>query len=313
MAIVRGSAFLDGIIEFDIAFTGERGFMGACWRLQDPENYEEFYLRPHQSGNPDANQYQPVFHGIDAWQLYTGEGYCAPTQYVFNAWMHVKVVVSGSRAEVYIRDMEEPAVVVGALQRNPRTGAVGLTAGNFAPAAFSRFSFTPVSSPTLKGTPAAARKARDGTVMHWLVSGLFPESTLTAHLPKGAERRFSWSSLRSEETGIANLARIQGTGRDSNTVFARVVLRSDHSQTVRMEFGFSDAVRIYLNGTALYGGNDMYRSRDYRFLGTIGWFDEVYLPLKKGDNEVWMAVSENFGGWGVQARIGPAGGLLIRE
>jgi hypothetical protein len=69
LAAVKDSQFVDGVIEFDIAFTGERGFMGAVWRMQDFENYEEFYIRPHQSGNPDANQYQPVFNGVTAWQL----------------------------------------------------------------------------------------------------------------------------------------------------------------------------------------------------------------------------------------------------
>ena len=76
-AIVKDSQFTDGVIEFDIALTGELGFMGAIWRVQDAGNFEEFYLRPHHSGNPDANQYQPVFNGLAAWQLYYGEGYGA--------------------------------------------------------------------------------------------------------------------------------------------------------------------------------------------------------------------------------------------
>src|SRR5215217_7883636 len=41
VAAVRDSKFTNGVIEFDIAFTGERGFMGAVWRMQDFENYEE--------------------------------------------------------------------------------------------------------------------------------------------------------------------------------------------------------------------------------------------------------------------------------
>ena len=44
-------------------------------------------------------------------------------------------------------------------------------------------------------------------------------------------------------------------------------------------------------------------SRDYRFLGTIGYFDAVYLQLKKGRNDLWIAVSENFGGWGIKAKL----------
>jgi hypothetical protein len=50
-------------------------------------------------------------------------------------------------------------------------------------------------------------------------------------------------------------------------------------------------------------GDDTYRSRDYRFLGSIGWYDTLFLPLISGDNDLVVAVSEDFGGWGVQARL----------
>ena len=82
-----------------------------------------------------------------------------------------------------------------------------------------------------------------------------------------------------------------------------MTIRSDGAQTKRLDFGFSDRALVFLNGRALYRGDDGYRSRDYRFLGSIGYFDAVYLPLEEGDNELVVAVSEDFGGWGVQARL----------
>ena len=60
---------------------------------------------------------------------------------------------------------------------------------------------------------------------------------------------------------------------------------------------------VFLNGERLFRGSDGYRSRDYRFLGSIGWYDTVYLPLDEGENELLVAVSEDFGGWGIQARL----------
>jgi len=60
---------------------------------------------------------------------------------------------------------------------------------------------------------------------------------------------------------------------------------------------------VYLNGTLIYSGENMYQSRDYRYLGTIGLFDNIVLPLQPGDNELWFAVTESFGGWGIKARI----------
>jgi hypothetical protein len=70
-----------------------------------------------------------------------------------------------------------------------------------------------------------------------------------------------------------------------------------------LSFGFSDYVTVFLNGKALYHGGDNFMSRDYRFLGTIGFFDMLFLPLKKGSNELWFVVSEDFGGWGVKAKF----------
>ena len=89
-----------------------------------------------------------------------------------------------------------------------------------------------------------------------------------------------------------------------NTVLARTTIQAERAQTQQLDFGFSDRARVFLNGVPLYRGDDTYRSRDYRFLGSIGWHDTVYLPLEAGDNELSVAVSEDFGGWGVQARLG---------
>ena len=54
-----------------------------------------------------------------------------------------------------------------------------------------------------------------------------------------------------------------------------------------------------MNGRLVYGGSNQYLTRDYRYLGTIGLFDDLYVSLSPGPNEVWFAVSESFGGWGI--------------
>ena len=231
LAAVRDTKFTDGVIEFDIAFTGERGFMGVFWRMQDFENYEEFYLRPHQSGNPDANQYQPVFNGVAAWQLYYGESYAAPTRYDNNQWTHVRVVVAGRRAEIYIRDMETPALFVCELKRETKEGRVGLSASNFAPAYFSNFSVTPTSAaPPLKGAPkeAAAAAATPGAVKSWMVSGAFDGKSLEGkyELAPADTQKLNWHKLAAEPNGTANLARVQGVAEGRDTAFARLVIQS---------------------------------------------------------------------------------------
>ena len=315
VAAVRDSKFTNGVIEFDIALPRERGFMGAVWRAQDFENYEEFYMRPHQSGNPDANQYTPVFNGVPGWQLYYGEGFGAPVGYDFGQWTHVKIVVNGSRAEVYVKDMETPALVVGELKRETKEGRVGLSAGNFAPGYFSNFTFTALDNPPLKGKAAEAPATPPGTVKSWMVSDAFDRKTLEGkyQLAPADTEKLKWRKLGVEQNGTANLARLQGVAEGRDTVFARLVVRSEREQVKRVRFGFSDEVRVYFNDRLLYGGGDVYQSRDYRFLGTMGLYDELYLPLRRGENELWLAVTENFGGWGVTARFENMDGIKLDE
>ena len=56
-----------------------------------------------------------------------------------------------------------------------------------------------------------------------------------------------------------------------------------------------------------------YRSRDFRYLGTIGLFDEISAPLRPGTNELTFAVSESFGGWGILAQILDTEGVTIQR
>jgi hypothetical protein len=98
-----------------------------------------------------------------------------------------------------------------------------------------------------------------------------------------------------------------------NTRFARLMVESDQRQSKLMSFGYSDAAKVFVNGILRYSGDNTYMSRDYRYLGTIGLFDAVVLPLEAGENEVMIAVTEAFGGWGVMAEFADLGGIEIKR
>jgi hypothetical protein len=106
---------------------------------------------------------------------------------------------------------------------------------------------------------------------------------------------------------------VNALSREKNTAVARVTVFSERTQSKTLAFGYSDRIRVYLNDRLLYTGNNGYRSRDYRYLGTIGYFDSLTLPLQEGRNELWLAVSESFGGWGVQAALSDTEGLMIKS
>ncbi len=307
-AIAEGVQLEHGVFEFDVAFPRERDFPGGLWRVQDHRNYESFFVRPHQSGNPDATQYTPVFNGVGAWQLYHGEPFQVPLVLRFDEWVRMRFVFVGERAEISVGEAEAP-IVVG-LKRDVAGGSVGLLGGGFAGAHFSRFSYQAIEPDPAALSPVAREPTAPGVIGAWDVSDAFAEGEL-AGLDRLDLSGRSWTRLESEPTGLTNLARVNGLDEGRDTTFARAIVVSSEAQAKRLDFGFSDRVTVYLNGRLLFSADDSYRSRDYRFLGSIGWFDALQLPLDKGRNELVLAVSEELGGWGVQARFPDPAGLTL--
>jgi glyoxylase-like metal-dependent hydrolase (beta-lactamase superfamily II) len=304
-AILSNLDIKNAMVEFEIAITPQRGFAGLVFRLQNEANFEHFYIRPHQSGNPDANQYTPVINGASAWQLYHGAGYSKPLEYRYNEWMHVKVIYAGSRADVYI-DSDEPTFRVHKLKRDTMAGAIGVNSANFSTVHFANFRYTELARAyELPPGEVPSSETPEGTIMSWQVSDAIDGQSLEGVAWLGAaqlEGR-SWTELEAEPSGITNLAQVQGAEAGKDTAFARIVIDAESPMVRQLTFGYSDAAAVYLNGTLIYEGDNTYMSRDYRYLGTIGLFDSVVLPLTAGENEVWIAVREAFGGWGIQGRL----------
>lgn len=309
-AWLKGSRFENGSIEFDIAFSNGLAFPGIAFRAVSRADYELLYMRARQSGGPHATQYTPVLHGLYGWQIYTGPAYEAAPQWTFDRWMHVKLVVSGTRAEVYV-DSDTAAQVIPRLRGAQAAGEIGFVVVPGS-ARFANVVVRAENAPRLTGTPPTVHDSAPATMVRsWRVSAPFAESSLTGVTQLAAVPGGGWSMLDVEERGIANLARLAPFDSSHNTVVAAVTLNADRAATVRMRFGFSDRVRVFLNGTLLYTGNDGFGTRDADFLGTVGLFDELALPLRRGRNELWFAVSETFGGWAVTADLPDRRGIRV--
>jgi len=311
-ALLPDAQFLNGIIEFDIAFSQERGFKGLRFRAQDDTNYEEFYFRSHQSGNPDAMQYTPVFNGVAAWQLYYGENHSTAYSYKDNEWMHIKLAVQGQQMEVFIDNMEVPVLYVYDLKMKAESGHLGLY--SMGGVRFANFKYQPTDSYTFISKARGFPRLAAGTISNWEVSNAFAEEAIAQQpqLKQDFIDQLKWQKLESEFTGVTNLARVAQLAEGKNTVIAKVKITSDKKQLKKLEFGYSDVARVYCNHTILYEGQRVFRSRDYRYLGTIGYFDSIYLPLEKGENEIYMIVTENFGGWGIMARMEDSEGVALK-
>ncbi len=304
-ARLTDAAFVTGVIEFDVAFGTTQSFPGLAFRGQDDANYERLYFRPHESGQLDAIQYTPVFHGSNAWQIYYGDGYMASRSFRFDSWMHVRLEVADQSARLLIDG--EPALAIPDLKRERRPGYLALIGG--AGTYFADFGYEP-------GTPPAVRPPRQpqlppGLVRQWGVSPALSEADAFA---TAADERaaVNWTPLQVETNGIANLARVANFTADRPMSLTRVTVESEGERTVRMRFGFSDKVAVFLNGTLLYVGEDSYQSRDFRFLGTVGLYDSLFLHLRSGANVVLLVVNESFGGGAAIAVFDDASGLRIK-
>ncbi|WP_319480403.1 hypothetical protein [uncultured Draconibacterium sp.] len=309
VAIASNILLKNGIIEFKMCIQPGRGFAGVRFRGDGMGNTEEFYIRKHQSGNPDAMQYTPVYNDNAGWQLYYGDGYGAVKEHVFDEWFQVKLIVSGIRGEVYIADMEKPVLVIHELKRGEREGKIAF----YGPARFADIKITPMASPQLKGEFKEIAEAGDEVIKNYKVSEIFDDEKLINEnlLPANFTNKLQFRKWDTEADGLLNISKTAALAEKKNAVLLKITIDSETDLVKLMNFGFSDVAKIFVNGKAVWLGADIYRSRDYRFLGTIGYFDSVYLDLKSGKNEILVLVAENFGGWGFKARFENLNGIKI--
>jgi hypothetical protein len=131
LAYPKSLNFKDGIIEFDLAFAGKgNGYIGLAFRIKDAHHYETVYFRPLSSGTINAIQYMPEKKTEFNWWDYEANKYQASAILPRNGWFHVKVVVMGSKMEVYVNNALKPAMVYTALDASLKSGSVGYWHGN---------------------------------------------------------------------------------------------------------------------------------------------------------------------------------------
>lgn len=316
--------FVNGTIEFDIAVSGYRSFVGTQFRHNESGTQSEFfYLRPHQSGRFDALQYTPIENGNSAWQLFPE--YNAETIIPADEWIRVRLEVAGSELTAYVGDGAEPALAAR-LATDRTSGAISLISGvpggssgitappDILTTAYSNFRVTSSNDPV---AAVEYPSLDDRFFSTWMVSPAVagPEeapTTLSADLVPID----GWVSAAPDHTGRLNLSRYRAFPENANRamVLARSAFTSERAQVKRLGIGFSDVGSVFLNGHLVYNANNAYLTRSERYLGVMTVDnDMISLSLKEGRNEVVVAVIENFGGWGLVAKWEDLDGLKMED
>ncbi|NNE49284.1 MAG: hypothetical protein HKN38_03670 [Altererythrobacter sp.] len=313
-AMLNGVDFSEGVIEFDLALDDKRGFGGLLWHANGIDS-EYFYLRQHKSGLPDAGQYTPIRHGLTSWQIYSDRNGIAPFAFTHEGWNRFKMVVEGDRADIYLNGSQQPVLHIPDLAADQGSGAIGFrAAGPNGEIRIANLIVRPLAEgEQIVGQSAADRQAPEGTIMRWSVSERFAETDVAGQLelPDELGSLQQLGTVEAEPFGIADISRLAGPDEALDTVLVSGKITAEKAKQVRLQFGYSDRVRLFLNGELIFDGSAGFRSRDFFFLGTIGFEDAVVLNLREGENTLTAAVSETFGGWGFAGAIADRTGLKI--
>ena len=319
-AILKDFEMRDAVIDVDVATPAARGFFGFDIRIDpDGKNYEEIYLRQHQSGYPDAMQYTPVLNTGRNWQIFNGPGFTGAVDIPKAVWFHLRLEVAGAQAKLFVKDMEKPALVMDDLKSGVQKGQVALytlTGETY----FSNFEIRPTPDAFwTRHLPAMP----PNVLIKWSISPSYDglARNLERPLSSAESAAIQWQDVEAEPPGFIVLYRYREAPHPRVTfqsdfatrlqpqpglkvLYARTTIDSDHDQLKKLEIGYSDDVTVFLNGKILWRGRSAQAFRDPRFLGIVNpENDAVYLPLKKGPNELVLALSELGGGWGFLCRL----------
>lgn len=143
-AVLDDCILKDGVIELDIAALPF--FTGIVFRAQSDNKYEAIYFRPQNSHHDDpvkrSHTVQYISHPDNTWQ-YLREKF--PGKYETYAdlkedeWFHVRVVVEGIKASVFVNGSDQPCLTIDSLLHGISQGGVGVWCGNTSGGTYTGF------------------------------------------------------------------------------------------------------------------------------------------------------------------------------
>jgi len=218
-----------------------------------------------------------------------------------------------------VKDMEKPALVMNDLKSGVQKGQVGLyvlTGATY----FSNFQIRSTPDvPWERHLPSMP----SGTLTKWSLSPSYDalQRNLEQPLSTSEMENIHWQEVEAEPPGLVVIYRYREAPHlrvsfandfskrlepqpGIKLVYARTSIDSDREQVKKLYLGYSDDVSVFLNGRILFRGRSAQNFRDPGFLGIVNpENDTVYLPLKKGSNELVLALSELGDGWGFICRV----------
>jgi hypothetical protein len=314
LATLKGVTFGNGTIEFDVNTVG-RGAPGLIFRQQDENNFELLYFRPDPNcpAFGACVQYTPQTHGVLLWDLFPQYQMRAPLRE--NGWNHVKMVISGRRMNVYVNDAVSPTLQVGRLEGDAMKGGLQLEG----PGTFANLVITPDAVEGLNPEPVSDPTEADGRVLrNWRLSAssaLAEDKEPMYNEMPGASQE--WKAIGAERSGLINLSRVYGKPLpepNRSVAWLKTTITSDRKQTKKVDIGWTRELWVWVNGKLAFAGKNLWEVEELRKFPDARCSLEngsFTLPLEAGDNEVAVAIANNFFGWGLMLRLGDTEGVHL--
>jgi nitroreductase len=163
IAYMKDFEFIDGVIELDIAAIPF--YTGLVFRVRSGHVYEGIYFRPQNSRHKDparrGHTVQYISNPMFTWYFLretAPEKYEAAVDIPPDEWFHVKVVVEGEKAEVFVNDAPSPCLVVEDLKHGISQGSVGVWCGNTSAGTFANLKVKPGASMAKGDTQTISKK-----------------------------------------------------------------------------------------------------------------------------------------------------------
>ncbi len=298
---VKNHKFINGTIEVDVYANSIRSFAGITFRKQN-DNMEEVYMRLHKSNQADAVQYTPIFNNESNWQLFRERQ--AKVSFKKTGWNTLRIEVNNKSAEVFVNN--EKVMSILHLRTDHNIGEFGLFAlfNN----RFSNFRFTTKNG--IDNTKTGDNNPIDPNIItQWEITKARPYKEEELHFDDFLKEKYT--TVMTEESGLLPISKYiikSSSGNFEQNIedytIAFTTVYAKNSGTKLFSFDYSDRIIVYLNGKAIFKGNNAFRAKGIQYMGHIDInTNKLYLPLEKGANKIHCVVIDKANGWGLIAKL----------
>ena len=169
-----------------------------------------------------------------------------------------------------------------------------------------------------RSRPNDPLSADRGVVRHWRLSRF-------SALPNGKEATYDdmpgtspeWKTLSTERNGLVNISREYGRPLpqpNRAVAWLKTTMTSDRKQTKRVDIGWTRELWVFVNGKLVYADKNLFEVEGARKFPDARCSLEnggAMLPLEPGENEIAVALANDFFGWGMVLRVTDPEGIRL--